>query len=53
MKNREYDPYQVAPVIRTQDVGDNIHHYIVVLRDDQLEAIRQIVREEIRAALAE
>lgn len=29
------------------------HHYmIVVLRDDQLEAIRQIVREEIRAALA-
>jgi hypothetical protein len=53
MKNHEYGPYEVAPVVRTVDDGTNVHHYIVVLRDDQLEAIRQIVREEVRAALAE
>jgi hypothetical protein len=25
----------------------NLHHYVVVLRDDQLELIRQIIREEL------
>ena len=37
-------------VLATEDIGV-VHYMRVVLREDQLDLIREIVREEIRAAM--